>query len=232
MAASCTSTRASTDALRVNTSLVRAAAFCLGVVLAALPAISAEAADVSGQSSSAAATKAPIAEDLSGFYVGGHFGYATAGSAFTATQPGRTPNLTGTLDLFRPYDLFMGEGSNFGGFQAGYNTVFKSGLMVGIEADISFPGNMSGTSGLATPSIGAATYSDMVGLSAGWDLHPLESAAFPRRRPKASQSSSWLPLPSLSIRFGLPPGCSDPRRPDRLVTRSWCSCVDPPYGFE
>jgi putative transposase len=24
----------------------------------------------------------------------------------------------------------------------------------------------------------------------------------------------------------------DPRRPDRLVTRSWYSCVDPPYGFE
>src|SRR6202049_3322153 len=32
--------------------------------------------------------------------------------------------------------------------------------------------------------------------------------------------------------FGLPPGFSDPRRPDQLVTRSWYSCVDPPCGFE
>ena len=62
-------------------------------------------------------------------------------------------------------DLFTGEGSNFGGFQAGYNTVFKSGLLLGVEADISFPGNMSGTSTLATPSIGTATYSDLVEMS-------------------------------------------------------------------
>ena len=110
-------------------------------------------------------TKAPIADDWSGFYFGGHIGFATAGSDFTATQPSVAPDLTGTLDLFRRYDFFTGEGSNFGGFQAGYNTLFKSGLMVGIEADISFPGFMSGTSGLATPSIGTATYSDQVYMS-------------------------------------------------------------------
>jgi high affinity Mn2+ porin len=108
---------------------------------------------------------APPAFDWSGFYIGGHFGFATAGSGFMATQPGTAANLTGTLDLFRRYDFFMGEGSNFGGFQAGYNSVFKSGLMVGIEADISFPGNMSGTNTLATPSIGTAAYSDMVEMS-------------------------------------------------------------------
>jgi hypothetical protein len=35
--------------------------------------------------------------------------------------------------------------------------------MVGIEADISVPGNnISGTSGLATPSVCATTYSDQV----------------------------------------------------------------------
>jgi len=112
-----------------------------------------------------ALTKAPIADDWTGFYVGGHIGFATAGSDFTATQPGVARNLTGTLDLFRPYDLFTGEGSNFGGFQAGYNTVFKSGLMVGVEADISFPGNMSGASGLATSTIGTATYKDAIEMS-------------------------------------------------------------------
>jgi high affinity Mn2+ porin len=106
-----------------------------------------------------------MGDDWTGFYFGGHFGFATSGADFTATQPGVARNLTGTLDLFRPYDFFTGQGSNFGGFQAGYNTVFNSGLMVGIEADISFPGYMSGTSGLATSSIGTATYSDQVDMS-------------------------------------------------------------------
>jgi high affinity Mn2+ porin len=110
-------------------------------------------------------TKAPMGYDWSGFYFGAHIGFATTGSDFTATQPDGAADLTGTLDLFRRYDFFMGEGSNFGGFQAGYNTVFKSGLLLGIEADISFPGYMAGTGGLATPSIGTATYSDQVDMS-------------------------------------------------------------------
>ncbi len=121
---------------------------------------SAGAADLPARMPSAAP-----AYDWSGFYVGGHLGFATATSAFTATQPGIAPDLSGTLDLFRPYDLLTGEGSNLGGFQAGYNTVFKSGLMLGVEADISFPGRMSGSSTLATPSIGTATYQDLVEMS-------------------------------------------------------------------
>jgi high affinity Mn2+ porin len=105
------------------------------------------------------------AYDWSGFYVGGNIGFASAGSGFTATQPGRGGMLTGTLDLFRPYDFFTGDGSSFAGFQAGYNSVFKSGLMLGVETDIWFPGNMSGLSTLATPRIGTATYEDLVEMS-------------------------------------------------------------------
>jgi high affinity Mn2+ porin len=105
------------------------------------------------------------AYDWSGFYAGGHIGFAAAGSDFTATQPGSAPNLTGTLDLFRPYDFYTGEGSNFAGFQGGYNILYGSGLLLGIEADISFPGNMSGLSTLATPSIGTATYKDALEMS-------------------------------------------------------------------
>jgi high affinity Mn2+ porin len=107
----------------------------------------------------------PPAYDWSGFYVGGHMGHASAGSDFTATQPGNATNLTGTLDLFRRYDFYTGEGSNFAGFQGGYNILYRSGLLLGIEADISFPGNMSGLSTLATPSIGTATYKDAVEMS-------------------------------------------------------------------
>jgi high affinity Mn2+ porin len=138
-----------------------AARLRVGVAVAALLiAGSAAAADLPMRMPPAAP-----AYDWSGFYVGGHIGFASAGSDFAATQPGTARNLSGTLDLFRPYDLFTGEGANFGGFQAGYNTVFKSGLMVGVEADISFPGNMSGASTLATPSIGTATYQDLVEMS-------------------------------------------------------------------
>jgi len=103
--------------------------------------------------------------DWSGFYAGTHTGFASGGSDFTATQPGKAANLTGTLDLFRRFDFYTGEGSNFGGFQGGYNVLYRSGLLVGIEADISFPGNMSGASGLATPAIGTATYKDAVEMS-------------------------------------------------------------------
>jgi hypothetical protein len=77
---------------------------------------------------------------------GGHIGFAAAGSDFTATQPGGGP-LYGTRDLFRPYDFYTGEGSNFADFQAGYNVLYKSGLLLGFEADISFAGNTSGASG-------------------------------------------------------------------------------------
>ena len=96
--------------------------------------------------------------DWSGFYLGGHIGMASAGSAFAATQPGGAPGFAGTVDLFRRYDFFTGEGSNIGGFQFGYNAIYRSGLMLGLEADITFPGFMSGLSTLATPSIGTATY--------------------------------------------------------------------------
>jgi high affinity Mn2+ porin len=165
MPASRASTRAPSDALRIRTGLARAVAFCLGVALAALSAISLQAADLPGQSPSPMLTKAPIADDWTGFYVGGHVGFASAGSGFTATQPGSASDLTGTLDLFRRFDFYTGEGSIFAGFQAGYNTLFTSGLLLGIEADISFPDSLTGTSILATPSIGAATYSDLVEMA-------------------------------------------------------------------
>jgi high affinity Mn2+ porin len=129
----------------------------------ALSATPSEAADLLDQLPASMPTRAPI-DEWSGFYFGGHIGFATAGSSFTATQPG-APALTGSVDLFHPYDFFIGEGSNFGGFQFGYNAVDTSGLILGLETDISFPGLMSGMSTFAAPSIGTATYSDQVDMS-------------------------------------------------------------------
>jgi high affinity Mn2+ porin len=129
-----------------------------GVAVAALlTASGAGAADL------AASASGPF--DTSGFYLGGHIGMASGGSAFTATQPGGAPGFTGTVDLFRPYDFFRGEGSNIAGFQFGYNAVYASGLMLGVETDITFPGFMNGLSTFATPAMGTATYNDQLLMS-------------------------------------------------------------------
>jgi high affinity Mn2+ porin len=147
-------------AARGGLALRAAARMRAGVAVAALLVTGgAGAADLPVRAAAPA-----TAYDWSGFYAGGHIGFAAAGSDFVATQPSGGP-LFGTLDLFRPYDPFTGEGSDFGGFQAGYNTVLKSGLMIGVEADISFPANMSGSSTLATPVISTATYKDLVEMS-------------------------------------------------------------------
>ena len=45
----------------------------------------------------------------------------------------------GPLDFFQPYDPFRGTGSYFAGLQAGYNVVLPNRLLLGIEADVSFP---------------------------------------------------------------------------------------------
>jgi high affinity Mn2+ porin len=145
----------------------RGSAFCApsaqlraGVAVAALlTASGAGAADLG------ATGPAVGAFDTSGFYLGGHLGMASGGSAFTATQPGGAPGFTGTVDQFRPYDFFTGHGSNIGGFQFGYNAIYRSGLMLGLETDITFPGFMSGLSTFATPAIGTATYNDQLLMS-------------------------------------------------------------------
>jgi high affinity Mn2+ porin len=111
------------------------------------------------------------AYDWSGFYLGGHFGYATGSSHWSATQPG-APAVTGSLDLFNAYDMFRDTGSDLAGFQAGYNHMFPSRWVLGIEADVSFPSFseptphlISGMSTLSSASIGLASYAEQVEFS-------------------------------------------------------------------
>jgi high affinity Mn2+ porin len=68
--------------------------------------------------------KAPAVRDAvfgwTGFYIGGHFGYATGRADWSATDAGAaTPVLAGSLDLFNQFDAFKGTGSYFFGLQAG-----------------------------------------------------------------------------------------------------------------
>jgi high affinity Mn2+ porin len=115
--------------------------------------------------------------DWSGFYAGGFAGIASGHSAWSATQPGGAPNLTGSLDLFNPYNAFNGNGSQFAGLTAGYNYMLTSRIVVGAEADVSFASTLAASQNFASRVIGAATYSDTVELfgtvrgRVGYDLN-------------------------------------------------------------
>ena len=110
---------------------------------------------------------APSEYDWTGFYLGGHLGYAGGSSNWTTA-----PGLAGSLDLFQGFDVFKGTGSFFGGLQAGYNFMLPNRFIIGAEADASFPSfqNPSGISigGISTFSspVGAESYSETV-LSSG-----------------------------------------------------------------
>jgi high affinity Mn2+ porin len=101
-----------------------------------------------------------------GFYVGGHGGYAGGVSNWSATEPGAAlPTLAGTLDFFNPFDAFKGTGSYFLGLQAGYNYVLPSRLLLGIEADVSFPNQIGGTQFISSSLLGQASYGELIKFS-------------------------------------------------------------------
>jgi high affinity Mn2+ porin len=114
--------------------------------------------------------KAPpqaAAYDWTGWYVGSHLGFAWGKSDFTGP-----PGVAGSLDLFQSFDVFKGTGSYFEGLQAGYNYMLPNRLVVGAEADASFPSfqnssgiSIGGQSIIASP-VGPESYSE-TGLSFG-----------------------------------------------------------------
>src|ERR1700738_4032240 len=68
-----------------------------------------------------------LASDWTGFYFGGHFGYATGYSLWNAPEPGMAiPALAGSLDFFKAFDGFKGTGSYYLGFHGGYSYMFPS----------------------------------------------------------------------------------------------------------
>ena len=103
------------------------------------------------------APPAATATDWSGLYLGTHFGYAGGTSDWSATGP-----VLGSLGFFSAYDAFKGTGSYLAGLQGGYNVMLPSRLMLGVEADISFPNTLSGSSVFTLPAIGQASYADTV----------------------------------------------------------------------
>jgi high affinity Mn2+ porin len=108
------------------------------------------------------ALAAPAASDWTGFYVGGHFGYATGTSDWTATQGGGAAPLNGSLDFFSTYDAFKGTGSYFEGLQAGYNRMLPSRFLWGVEIDFSAPNTIAGSQTISSAASGQASYTDTV----------------------------------------------------------------------
>jgi high affinity Mn2+ porin len=108
--------------------------------------------------------KAPDATtfDWSGFYLGGQIGYATGKSEWSATQPGATTNVRGSLDLFNTFDAFSGTGSYFTGLQAGFNYNLWPHLLFGVEADIAAPNTIAGTSAFSSRATGQAEFGETV----------------------------------------------------------------------
>jgi len=106
--------------------------------------------------------KAPPAgatDGWSGFYAGAHFGYGGGTSDWSAGGAAASP-LSGSFNLFKGYDPFKGTGSYFAGLQGGYNYMLPSRVVLGIEADVSFPNTLSGFAVIATPAIGQASYAE------------------------------------------------------------------------
>jgi high affinity Mn2+ porin len=134
-----------------------------GVALAVLTR-GADATDLAGALPTKASAVASY--DWTGFYFGGHVGYAGGASGWSATPAGATaPSLTGTLDFIDAYNLRSGTGSYFVGLQAGYDYMAASRWLVGLETDISFPSFLSGNRTFTSAASGAANYLELVEFS-------------------------------------------------------------------
>ena len=96
-------------------------------------------------------TKAPPVRALpfewNGAYVGGHVGITR----------GRVDN---TLTEGRPIDSSESFGPAFGGVQAGYNLLLNSGLLLGIETDMTFTNHLLPNQVIATRESSSTTITE------------------------------------------------------------------------
>src|SRR5437764_1034518 len=72
----------------------------------------------------------PLADEWTGFYFGGHVGYTRGNARVTLSDPD-------------PINFSKSFGTLTGGVQAGYNYLLPSRVLLGVEADMSFPNSLS-----------------------------------------------------------------------------------------
>ena len=107
--------------------------------------------------------------DWNGWYAGASFGTVRGASNWSA-QPGPgVPGLNGSFDLPFNFDFMAGTGSYAAGLQGGYNHVFPSRLMLGVEADAILPNSdvlvplsVRGSQTVTSPLSGQASYGESV----------------------------------------------------------------------
>src|SRR6201999_1445560 len=116
------------------------------------------------------APPAPTAYDRTGFYVGGHIGLATGNSPWTLDPIGGGAPVTGSFGLYQSPNAFKESGSWLESVQAGYNLMLRNRLVLGVEADGSFPtfpdgvtsATIGGISNFTSPTFGAGSFSENV----------------------------------------------------------------------
>jgi len=93
-----------------------------------------------------------------GFYAGGHVGYLFSGSSSYATDPSSMPSIGQTSVVAQEHQF----GPLSAGFQAGYNHVTASGLLLGVEAEFSFPATMTSNLQQNIAALGPSVVNDNV----------------------------------------------------------------------
>ena len=101
------------------------------------------------------------AYNWNGFYAGGHIGGAFGTSNWS------TPGASGSAPIYQTINTFDEAGSFLAGIQGGYNYMLPNGILVGGEADATFP-NFPSLLGLSTgpsvnstsPTFGAENFSE------------------------------------------------------------------------
>ena len=143
-------------AIRPVVARVFAAGASIAAVLSASGAVA--AADLKSP-----ATVAAGPYDWTGFYFGGHLGYAFANSNFA------TPDAAGSVSLQQKLNTFSEAGSFIGGLHAGYNYMLPNRVVLGVEADGTFPAfpnlngfGVGGQTQFTSPTRGGQVYSDNV----------------------------------------------------------------------
>src|SRR5271166_3024098 len=150
--------KASGNRMRFDIFRAGALTSTLALVIAAGLSSPARAGDLP---SAKEAPEAPAAGDpWSGFYAGGHIGYAWGNSNWT------TPGNSGSVGMAEGINTFNESGSWFTGLQAGYNYLLPNRILLGAEADVMAPtfpnlaGNtIGGVSNFTSPTMGAESYS-------------------------------------------------------------------------
>ncbi|HTV33957.1 MAG TPA: carbohydrate porin [Methylocella sp.] len=93
-----------------------------------------------------------------GFYAGGHVGYLFSGTSSYVSDPLSVPSIGQTS--------VVGEEHQFGplnaGYQLGYNHVTASGLLLGAEADFSFPDIAKSNLQQNIPALGPSVVNDSI----------------------------------------------------------------------